>query len=63
MHYEPRSPPVVLFKLRLWLEPPGEERSEWRGELKNIATREVRYFRTWEELAWLVPKMLDEDST
>jgi hypothetical protein len=54
----PRSPPINIFTLRLWHEPLSTERGEWRGEVKNIATGEVRYFRRWEEIALLVPEML-----
>lgn len=54
-----RSPPTVLFTLRLWLESLDDQQSEWRGEVKNIATGEVRYFRRWEEIATLVQRMLD----
>ncbi len=57
-----RTPPTVLFTLRLWQEPLDDTRSEWRGEIKNLSTDEVRYFRTWEEIAFLVPKMLDDAS-
>ena len=56
-----RSPPTVLFTLRLWQELLDEQRSEWRGEVKNLATGEVRYFRHWEEIATLVPKMLSSE--
>ncbi len=54
-----RSPPTVLFTLRLWREPLDEKRSEWRGEVKNLSTGEARYFRRWEEIAALVQRMLD----
>lgn len=56
-----RSPPTVLFTLRLWQEPLDETRSEWRGEVKNLSTGESRYFRHWEEIAVLVPKMIDNE--
>ncbi len=57
-----RSPPTVLFTLRFWQETLDDTRSEWRGEVKNLSTAEVRYFRTWEEMAVLVPKMLYDAS-
>ena len=59
----PHSPPTDLFVLRLWQEPMGNDRSEWRGEVKNLYTGEVRYFRRWEEIAVFVPEMLCRDST
>ena len=55
-----RSPPSIIFTLRLWQEALGNDRSEWRGELKNLSTEEVRYFRTWDEVSTLVPSMLPE---
>ncbi len=56
-----RLPLTSLFVLRLWQEPLDEQRSEWRGEIKNISSGEVRYFRRWEEIATLVPEMLYRD--
>ncbi|MCB0136000.1 MAG: hypothetical protein KDD75_12905 [Caldilineaceae bacterium] len=58
-----RSPPTVILTLRLWREPLGNDRSEWRGEIKHLATKEVRYFRTWDELPQLVAAMLDDASS
>lgn len=55
-----RAPPIVIFTLRLWLEAVSDEQSEWRGELKNLSTGEVRYIRLWEEVAQFIPIMLDE---
>ena len=53
-----RSPPTVILTLRLWHEPLGNDQSEWRGEIKNLSTGEVRYFRRWDEIALLVRKMI-----
>jgi hypothetical protein len=33
------------FTLRLWLEVVRDEQVEWRGELRNTSTGEIRYFR------------------
>ena len=55
-----RSPPTNIFTLRLWHEPLSKDKGEWRGEVKNITTGEVRYFRKWDEIAVLVPEMLDD---
>ena len=57
-----RSPPTTLFTLRIWLEPLGEDSDEWRGEVKNLFTGEVRYFRRWDEIAELVWVMLSRES-
>jgi len=58
----PRSPLTNLFTLRLWLEPLGDDRYEWRGEVKHLFTGEIRYFRRWEEIATLVSEMLLRES-
>ena len=34
-----------LFSVRLWREQVDHERSEWRGQVKNASTGDVRYFR------------------
>ena len=61
MHGQSLSTPTTLFTLRLWQEPLGNGQSEWRGEIKNLTTGEVRYFRRWEEIAGLVVAMLVEN--
>ena len=53
-----RSPPTAILTLRLWREPLGNDRSEWRGEIKHLTTGETRYFRRWEEIVELLPAML-----
>jgi hypothetical protein len=52
------SSPTIIFTLRLWNEPLGNGQSEWRGEIKNLSTGEVRYFRMGEEITVLVFGML-----
>lgn len=54
-----RPPPNMLFALRLWREPLGEHSGEWRGEIKNVTTGEVRFFRTWAEIGEWVARMVD----
>ena len=53
-----RSPPI--FTIRLWQEELDADCVEWRGEVKNIVSGEVRYFRDWTTLAILLPRMLSE---
>ncbi len=52
--------PTALFTLRLWHESLDCGRGEWRGEIKNLASGETRYFRHWNELVDLLPKLLDD---
>jgi hypothetical protein len=39
-----------LFTLRLWTEPLGEGRTEWRGKVQHVLSGEARYFRDWPAL-------------
>ncbi len=39
-----------LFTLRLWLEELGDDRREWRGQVRHVTSGEVRYFRDWQTL-------------
>jgi hypothetical protein len=57
-----KRPPyrLCLFTLRLWQEVLDGEQCEWRGEVKNISTGELRYFRDWHALVHLLPKLLSE---
>lgn len=56
----PHPSATAIFTLRLWQEELGQDQCEWRGEVKNVRTGEVRYFRRWEEIADLVPAMVPE---
>jgi hypothetical protein len=49
-----------LFTLRLWQEALSGEEWEWRGEVKNTRTGELRYFRDWQALVLLLPMLLAE---
>ncbi len=51
-------PPAPLYTLRLWPEVLDAEHWEWRGELKDLNTGEVRYFRRWSEVVELLAEML-----
>jgi hypothetical protein len=47
-----------LFTVRLWREDLGHSQSEWRGEVQEVESREVRYFRDWPMLLTLLQAML-----
>ncbi len=53
-------PTAPLYTLRLWPEVLDAEHWEWRGELKDLNTGEVRYFRRWSEVVELLGEMLGE---
>ncbi len=58
MSEQPERFTSELFTLRLWNEPLGRGQSEWRGEIKNLASGETRYFRYWDEVVDLLREML-----
>lgn len=62
MDKDSRSLSPVLFTVRLWQEDLGDGQVEWRGEVKNLTSGEVRYFRQWSLLARLLPRMIDDAS-
>ena len=49
-----------LFTVRVWREDLGHSQSEWRGEVHDVESGEVRYFRDWSTLLTLVQVMLPE---
>ena len=53
-----RYPRSHLFTVRLWSEALGDGRAEWRGQVRNVASGETRYFRDWPTLAALFLEML-----
>lgn len=48
------------FVLRLWREELDADLGEWRGQLCDVTTGEVRYFRDWPGLISSLEKMLDD---
>jgi hypothetical protein len=49
-----------LFTVRVWREDLGHSQSEWRGEVRDVESREVRSFRDWSTLLTIVQAMLLE---
>jgi hypothetical protein len=49
-----------LFTVRVWLEELGAGQREWRGEVRDVVSGEVRYFRDWPTLVALVQAMLPQ---
>jgi hypothetical protein len=47
-----------LFTVRVWREDLGHSQSEWRGEVRDVESREVRYFRDLSTLVTLLQAML-----
>ena len=56
----PRPPPTALFTVRLWQELVDVDQCEWRGEVKQIASGETHYFRTWEILIQHIVSMITD---
>jgi hypothetical protein len=42
--------PTHLFTVRVWREDLGAGQTEWRGEVHDVVSGEVRYFREWPAL-------------
>jgi hypothetical protein len=49
-----------LFTVRVWLEELGAGQTEWRGEVRDVVSGEVRYFRDWPALVAVVQAMLPQ---
>lgn len=49
-----------LFMVRVWLEDLGNGKTEWRGQVKQVMSGEVRYFREWSVLIMILQEMLAE---
>jgi len=47
-----------LITVRVWLEDLGQGQREWRGEVQEVLSGEVRYFRHWPTLVALLQAML-----
>lgn len=50
-----------LFTVRVWQEAINVDSTEWRGEIKHLASGRVRYFREWQQLPILLQKLLAEE--
>lgn len=51
-------PRTHLFLVRVWLENLGDGKTEWRGQVKQVMSKEVRYFREWATLVEHMQAML-----
>ena len=47
-----------IFVLRVWLEELGNGQSEWRGQLQQVSSGEVHYFRDWQTMIGYLMEML-----
>lgn len=54
MHKPPKLVAAHLFTVRLWREELGNGASEWRGEVRDIASGEQHYFREWNTLTLIL---------
>ncbi len=45
-----QRPQTHLFLVRVWLQDLGDDKTEWRGQVKHVMSGEVRYFRSWPSL-------------
>jgi hypothetical protein len=49
-----------LFTVRIWMEHLGDGRVEWRGQVQEVLSGEVHYFRDWPRLIAHLEQMLPE---
>jgi hypothetical protein len=49
-----------LFTVRLWREPLGDGRFEWRGRVQHVLSGRRRSFRDWPPLERYLEEMLQE---
>ena len=47
-----------VFVLRVWLEELGNGQSEWRGQLQQVSSGDVHYFRNWQTMRSYLTEML-----
>jgi len=58
---QPQAPsPTHLFTVRVWREDLGAGQTEWRGEIHDVVSGEVRYFRDWPTLIALLQALLPD---
>lgn len=52
-----------LFTVRLWSEAMGDDRVEWRGQVRYVTSGETHYFRDWSTLVALFLEMVSADQS
>jgi hypothetical protein len=60
---QPIRSPSHLFTVRVWLEPLGQDQTEWRGKIEQVLTGEWHYFRDWPTLIAFLETMLPANKT
>ena len=55
-------PTTHLFMVRVWLEPLGDDQTEWRGKVSHVLSGELHYFRAWCELMDHMLNMIEAQS-
>ena len=62
-----QRPRTHLFTVRVRIEHQGDGKTEWRGQVKQVMSGEVQYFRDWTTLisylTAMLPKVKDDEST
>lgn len=49
-----------LFTVRLWTEPLGDDRFEWRGRVQHVLSGRRLVFRDWPALERYLERLLQE---
>ncbi len=54
-----QHPQTHLFMVRVWVEDLGESKTEYRGKVQHVLSKEVRYFRGWPMLITVLHELID----
>ncbi len=55
-----QSSSTHLFMVRVWLEDLGDGKTEWRGKVQHVLSKEVRYFRGWPMLITVLHELIHQ---
>ena len=58
----PLPPPLRVFIVRVWLEPLGAGRVEWRGRAQHVGSGALIYFRDWPTLAAFLTQTFEREA-
>ncbi len=55
---DPKHPQTHLFMVRVWLEDLGESKTEYRGKVQHVLSKEAHYFRGWPMLIKILHELI-----
>ncbi len=57
---DPYLPRSQLFTIRLWMEPVGDGRLEWRGRVQHVPSGQWETLRDWPTLVQFLEQVLQQ---